>query len=509
MKKTGIAILLISALLSGCSKNQNGIKITGEVTNSNQEYVILAYQPLYRGNLNFDGFQTVGDRIDKNGKFALYSDKITHSADYWIQVKNKSFHLILFNGDNLTLSFVLNNLDNSLFARGKGAGKINVLRLNQFDYDLNFDPKYTMDGYKARVDSVIGSQLSFLEAIYRKEISNDLIQKAKNKQAILKIIRDTPLSEMEYEFLKKKISFQDVYNLPGFLSFLCEQNKADTSKIDFANAYFNCFNTQNYKKINNINYHEFEYCISKILKVEYLKTLQQRDRSLTYKNWNSAIKEYPAYRDWCFTFAKNNFSPEVFEKYLADELLFEMTTGDYNEDLYNKLMQNCSNKKYLNRIFAFNELIKNGLSNPRYDLDNDKFTLDSLRFNSLLKSYNGYPVYMVIWSARFAGASLISELPSVIDFEKKNRGKTEVINLCIDKLKYKGLWAARIIDSSWKGTHYFLPSEGNEGIIKLLSAKNIWGFCDGGATYSYIDGNGKITNNCDAPILMAKEKVVN
>lgn len=60
---------------------------------------------------------------------------------------------------------------------------------------------------------------------------------------------------------------------------------------------------------------------------------------------------------------------------------------------------------------------------------------------------------------------------------------------------------------SWKGNHYFLPSENNDSIIKQFAAQNISGFCYGGATYTYIDKEGNITNSIEAPILLTKEKI--
>lgn len=194
MKKTALVLFVISILITGCTDSFNGVKITGEVKNSNQEYAYLAYQPLYRGNFNSDGFKSIGDRIDDKGKFQLISDSLIDAANYWITVRDKTFHLTLFNGDNLKLDFDINNIDSSLFAQGKGAGKINVQRLSQFESSLRYDTIYTMDSYKLFVDSTIAAQLSMLDLIFKKDIENEKIQNAKNKQNIIDIIKKTPLS---------------------------------------------------------------------------------------------------------------------------------------------------------------------------------------------------------------------------------------------------------------------------------------------------------------------------
>ncbi|MFA9392972.1 MAG: hypothetical protein ACERKD_24405 [Prolixibacteraceae bacterium] len=503
MKKIDFAIIIIILILiQGCTNTfNNGIKIVGEVTNSNQEYVYLAHQPLYRGNLNFDGFKSIGDRIDDKGNFTLISDKVIDEADYWIQVKDRAFHLILFNGDNIKIKFDLKDINNSLFAQGNGAGKINILRLPQFDSNLSYDTTYTMDTYKLCVDSVIESQLLFLNVIFKKDLKNEIVQNAKNKQEIISIIEDSPLSEKEYEFLKKKISIQDIYYLEGFPSYLSQLRTNDSSKVEFSNSYFTCFNPAAYKDFKNISYWQFEDCINNILKMEYLKSIRHENQQLTYGNFG--IDDYSKYQNWRFNYAKDNLNPEVFDAYCASELTDGLSMGDLNKTMYEKFIQNCSSKKYINRINSFVDLLNNGLNDTVYNLN----TLNSQKLDSLLKSKNGKNVYVIIWSSQFAGASIISELPSIIDFEKENLGQIEIFNLCIDKEKYKNLWAARIIDNSWKGNHNFLPAENNDSIINLFSAQNISGFCDGGATYSFIDKNGNISNNIEAPILMTKEKI--
>lgn len=505
MRKALLFIVLTLILLQSCSNGFNGIKISGKVNNSNQEYVYLAYQPLYRGNLNFDGFKSIGDRIDNKGNFFLLSGKIIDAADYWIQVKDKAFHLVLFNGDNIKLEFDLNDIESSLFAKGKGAGKINVLRLPQLKSNLRYDKKYTMDKYKSIVDSTINSQLLFLNVIYKKDISNKILDSLENKQTIIDIITETPLSEKEYEFIKKKISIQDIYYLGGFISYLNRYKLADTSNIDFTKPYFKCFNLDRYRMIDNINYWQFENCINNILRMEYLKSIQKDSIQLKYSNFG--IKDYSKYRNWSIDYARSYLNQEVFDAYYASTLTKGLSLGNLNTALYKEFADDCNNDKYLKRINGFNDLLNNGLNNIKYCLNSDDYELSMHKFDSLLKNYIGRNVYIIIWSAKYAGATLISELPSIIDFQKENQREIEFLNICIDEEKHKGLWAARIIDNSWKGNHYFLPSENNDSLINLFSAQNISGFCDGGVTYSFVDKNGNITNNIEAPIMMTKEKL--
>jgi len=503
MKKIILAVFLFSMLLQSNAKGVEGVKIQGNVKNSNEEYVVLSYEPQLRGNLNFDGFNNIGTRIDNKGIFDLRSEKISNEAYYSIRVKDNAFPLILFNGDNLSLEFDLNNINSSLFAKGRGAGKINVLNLQQFKSDLMFDSHYTLEKYRIRVDSVVNTQLALLESIYKKDSNNEAIVKASNKKAIDEIMGKTPLSKIEYEFLTKKISNQR-FILGVFPSYLCDHNLTDSAGVDFSSVYFNYFNEREYKKIDNINCWEFEGSLDDILHIEYLKTLQKNTPSVTYRNWNSYFENYLVYNNWISSYLKANFNADVFDKYHADRLSWDMTVGSSYDKSYKQFIKYCSDDKYLKRINKFKDLLENGLNNIDYNLNASQFSLTPTKLDSLLKSYKGKPVYLIIWSAQFAGSTIIPNLPSIIDFEKENMGKIEVVNICIDKAKFKDLWAARIIDNSWRGRHYFLPSEGNESVINMFDAKNIFAFCYNGVTYTLIDKNGNIVNGVDAPIMWTR-----
>ena len=55
-----IVLLIIGITFNQCkTNNSNGITVRGNVKNSNQDYVLLSYSPLYRGNPSFEGFKNV------------------------------------------------------------------------------------------------------------------------------------------------------------------------------------------------------------------------------------------------------------------------------------------------------------------------------------------------------------------------------------------------------------------------------------------------------------------
>jgi hypothetical protein len=504
MKKTVLLIVICLTLIQCNTKVKEGVIVRGIVKNSNQEYIVLTHIPRFRGNLNFDNFNSIGTTIDEKGNFTLIAKTIIHASNYALEFKNAGLNLTLFKGDNLKLEFDLNNLDNSLFATGQGAGKINVLNLTQFKY-VPFDQDNTLAEFNSHNDSIISSRLSILNAIYSRDLDNKEVLNASNKSQIKKIIVESPLSKLEYEFLKKQILI-NIFSISDFISELSNNKLLDSTLIDFTSSAFNCFNEKEYCKIDNIDDWHFANGLDKILHVEFLKSKQKENPKLTYKDWNS-YSNSPLYHSWISAYLKSNFKTEVFDKFYADQLAWFMTLGFPYEEPYKNFKEQCTNKKYMIRIDNFKGLLDSGLNNPEYNLGADNLSLDGPKFNSLIESYKGKPIYIIFWSAQYAGSTIIGYLPSIEYFEKVNQGKIEVINICIDEAKYKNLWAARIIDNSWKSRHYFMPIEGNDSTLHKFSSEKISSFCNGGATYSIIDKEGNVYNRIEAPIRLTKDEI--
>jgi hypothetical protein len=181
--------------------------------------------------------------------------------------------------------------------------------------------------------------------------------------------------------------------------------------------------------------------------------------------------------------------------------------GGYKDKTYEIYLNSCTDKKHLSAINRYIDLLDNGLSDSTYNLSNQKFALDSILLDSLINSYRGKDLYLVIWSAKYARSSIISGLPSIKDFAIENQGKIETLFICIDYPKYKNLWATHIIDNSWNGNHFFISADDNEKVIKKFAAQNIFSFCNGGVTYSFIDEEGCIVNGIESPMLLTNEKI--
>ena len=492
-----------------CKTNSNrGVVINGHIKNSEQEYISLNYAPRLRGNLNFDNFKTVGTYVDSSGNFSFYSDKITNGANYSLEFKNKGIQLVLFSNDNVKLEFNIENPQTSIFATGNGAGKINILNLSQFGYD-NFDleTKKSLDEFNSHIFNIISGQREILDAIYLKKIDEEVISNAINKDEIWRIIKNSSLTEKEYNFLLNRINFQKYSLVTDFLSKLSTNKSLDTIEINFDNDIFKYFDSKEYSKLKNINDWHLANNLESILQVEYLRNLKkQKGVKITYGNWNSFFNG-SEYNNWISTYLKTNFNKDIYNKYFADLSAWLMTLGYDYKMFYERIDTTDQNNKYVLKLNTFKELLNKGLDNENYGLNQNELELNQSKFNSILESYSNKPLLIVFWSAQYAGASIVKNLQAIKLFEDRNKEKINLINICIDIKANKKLWATRIIDNDWKSKHYFLPIEDNDSILNKFSNKKISAFCDGGATYAFIDEKGKINNGIEFPFHKSLEEI--
>ena len=492
-------LLIIGITFHQCkTNNPNGIIVHGNVENSNQDYVILGYFPRFRGNPSFDGFKNIGSQIDRNGEFNLISEEATDGGNYSLLFRNTSIMLPLFKGDNIEVNFDINKPNKTLFATGQGAGKINILNLEQYKREFLSDLDLSLTEYVQYSDSVADSQQKLLNAIFDKDLNADCIKVATNRSKIEKIINQNVLTQKEYDYINLIIYVQKL-SLSSYVSYLSQLNQQDSSQLDFNGKLFSDFNKQNYKKITNLNNWKFEDGLYKILNLEYLKHLQNSGENINLKNHTNFLQGRE-YAKWKTDYIKQTFNSEVFDMSMAGPLAFYMSLGyDYNMK-YDNLIENCTNKKYLDWVNNFKSLLDSGLNNSEFNLASNELTLDKTKFEKLIVDNADKPIFFVFWSARHAGASVIQDLPALNDFNDVYRNNINVINICLDKAKHKNLWAARIIDSSWKGKHYFMPFEKNDSTLNAFTNKDISSLCSGGVTYAIMNSDGKIINNIDSPL---------
>jgi len=502
--KRSLLFLASLLLLVQCKDTVNdGVTIQGHASNSNNEYIVLNYMPRLRGCLNFDDFRNTGTRINDDGFFSLSADRLTHAASYTLVYKDKGIRLELFKGDKLELEFDIDDPGNTLFAKGRGAAKINILNLAQFKPDLFYDVKYTLDEYKSRLDSITGVQAALLNAIKNEDPDNELIINAVNRDKIERIINENSISDGEVSFIEN-IIFSRRTAISGFITYLCERNKLDSTEIDFAGDLFSVFNTANYKKIDNTNYFIIANALEDIMYLEYVRAQQEKGDIVRYNDWTAY--QNPAILEWIPGFIKDNFNSDIHDKFFAENVVFAQTLGEDYQESYDDLKVSCTNMKYIDRIESFKELLENGLTNPEYSLDREEKNLDREAFEKLI-SNNDRPLFITFWSARFAGATIIPHLPAIKDFESDVKDDIQVLNICIDEEANRDLWAARIIDNEWRANHYFLSVEGNDSTLTRFNCTRISSFCYGGAKYSLVDTNGNIINDLESPMTLTREKL--
>ena len=494
-------ILLIAPIILAfvTGHTENNITIDAMLKNAGQEYVTLNYQPRLRGILSYEGYKASGAEIDKKGRFKLKAGSITNGAEYYLDFDRKIIRLILFNDDKLKLEANLDNLKESLFVTGRGAGKVNVMHLPQFETKF-IDTQLSLNDFVAKNDSTIASRLILLEAINSNNPEAPAILSTPNKLKLQRIIRETPLTEKEYHFLKSTVEIQR-YLISDYISATSETSDYAHDTIAMESPIFSAFSREEYSKIDNLNHYCFGNAVEQILRFEYIKGKAGSNSNLAYQDWNKTVL-WEEYSLWSKQYLKDNFTTEVHDKYFADILNWQACMGNFDSSLNEYLNESATNRNYLKRLGNFKNLIENGLGNTKYNLDNTDLVLDKEAFDRILLKHKGEKVLYIFWSAQFAGASVINNLPT-INYLKNEHGLT-IINICVDHLQFKNLWAARIIDNDWRGSHYFMPIEHNTNTLQIFGDKNVGSFCSGGAAYVLIDKSGAISNLLSVNKILSK-----
>ncbi|MBT3382673.1 MAG: hypothetical protein HN778_06465 [Prolixibacteraceae bacterium] len=494
-----IVLLIIGITFNQCKTNNSyGITVQGNVKNSNQDYVLLSYSPRYRGNPSFEGFKNIGLQITPEGQFKLSTKKITDGAEYALLFKKSHIKLQLFEGDNILLDFDIDKPNETLFASGRGAAKINILNLAQFKREFLSDLNFSLTEYVKYSDSIASLQQEILQSIYEKKPNSDCIKTATNSYKIEKIINENELTQKEYDYVKLVIYVQKL-SLSSYIPYLSRLNQPDSAQLDFNGKLFSDFSLQNYKKIINLNSWRLGNGLEKIQKLEYLKHLQNSGEKICPANCNSFL-ETREFLEWKIDFTKENFNDNVFNMSVAGEQSSAMYSGIDYKEIYEYFGNIITQAKYLNWVNNFKSLLDSGLNNTNYNLASEELTLDKRKFEQLVTNNSDKPILFVFWSARHAGASVIENLPALNDFEKSYGNEINVIKICLDNAEHKNLWAARIIENSWKGNHYFMPFEDNDSSLKAFTTKNISSHCTGGVNYALRKSDGSIINNVDSPL---------
>ncbi len=491
-----ITAILILAPIPLLGQAQEGLLLTGHVENSNQDFVILSHVPLYRGNLNYDGFRSVGSQIDENGDFTIKSNAMIDGGLYYLQVGETGFDLTLHQGDRIHFAFDLTDVDGSLFATGVGAGKINLLRLEELQ-PIQFDEYRDLDRFRAQLEQNQRTQLELLQAVYLGDVKHPVVSNSLDQAKLVEIMHQTPLSEREYDFLKQQISIRK-FSIASFIQVMGSSMGLDS--VSDVSVYFSeIFKPENYLVIDDLRYTWMGRALDQILQVEYARHHLVKEGEMGYRDF-SMVKRNHDYFKWITQYLQDNFNSAVSDQWIADGISWSMTVGRTYDDRLETFKERNPSKRYLDRLMDFDDLLEHGLANPTYHLNDPDFTLDKLKFEALLESHRGESLYIIFWSAQFAGSSIIDHLPLIKDLRKIYDDEFKVIQICIDAKSRKNLWAARIIDNHWEGRHYFMPIEENEETLVDFGSKRIASFCDGGATFSFVSGDGKVRKQIASPM---------
>jgi hypothetical protein len=496
--------LILSLLMTQCKKdNQSGITINGNIENTTGDLILLQHYPQLRGNFNFDGFKSISTKTDNTGNFQLHSNRITHAADYSICIEGKWLSLTLFNGDVLEINTNSNTPSSPIFVKGKGAAKINILNLEQFKY--HNPSATTIEEFEFEIDSIIQKQLILLDAIKDNNLKHEIIINADNRNKIERIISENTLSDGEYYFLRQKINNKRT-NIIEFISNQYYSDLLDSIKINYRSSFMNKLNDFNFNTAFGLNSNSFNRGFENWILFQYLKEQNEIGNGINFVNFRDS-EQRKNFQNWKTDFIAKTINPEISDRYYAESYTWYLLMGDDSQKEFQRLKANSISKTFLDKVNSFKALIDYGLSNTEFQLNDKSKGLSPKSLDSLIKSNNSKPIYLNFWSARFAGSSILPNLPASLIFERDNNDKLRFINVCVDEAKYKGLWAAKVIDNNWKSEHYFFPSDNLDSIKNLFELPNLNTFCYSGASFSLIDLKGNITNNVESPLYLTKEKL--
>ncbi|WP_116105616.1 hypothetical protein [Lewinella sp. IMCC34191] len=500
-------LFFVGLLLVSCQTTEDttektvpagGATVSGVLADAPGEFITLFAGPWLRGNLDPSGYRTKGLRMGEDGHFSFTIDRVTDGQHYALRTENGFLDMVLFAGDDLRI--VLDSLgqEKTNVATGRGAGKINFQRLEQMDYDSDrLFASANADIFATRADSIVDARLRLLEAVYAGDASDDLISRQDNARTIEELIAESPLSEPEYDYLEQVVRAWRLEVTKIWLAEASRNPELANQRIDFAGEAFAPFRTDRYEAPDQLQDFSLANGLQALLQVQYLKKVAQSgERSITYGNWQQ--RPWEGYGDWQTNFLKENLPGPIHSEYLGASARWYLSMGIPNRAYYDRLSPE-EQAAFDAQVAEFTRLLEDGTRREN-GFEADSLTLDKLAFRGLLTRYAGEPLLINFWSAQFAGSSIVDDIPLMKDFEQRNAGEISVINVCIDSLKHKDLWAARVMHGGWKNSeHFFVPIEGNDGMLDAFSPRDLANFCGGGATQAIVDADGYIFRDIDAP----------
>ncbi|PPK86570.1 hypothetical protein CLV84_3504 [Neolewinella xylanilytica] len=472
--------------------------VSGDLVGAAGEFITLFAGPWLRGNLDPSGYRTQGMRIGEDGTFGFTIDRVTKGQHYALRTETGFLDLVLFPGDDLKIKLDSLGQQKVIVATGRGAGKINFQRLEQMEYDTRrLFESADADIFAERADSMVESRLRLLDAVYAGHADSELIARQPNARDIRELIADSPISLPEYAYLKQVLGAWRLNVTTAWMAEASRNPELANQKIDFAGQAFNPFFTDRYPEPEHLHDFSLANGLQAMLWVQYLHhRATNSGRLITYGNWQE--RPWDGYTEWETGYLRDHFSDHIHSEYVGGSARWYLSMGSDNRSYYDRL--NAEERTAFDaEVAVFTRLLSDGTRREN-GFEADSRTLDKTEFQGLLGRYTGEPLLINFWSATYAGSSIVDDIPLMQDFEQRNAGEISVINVCIDSLKHKELWAARVMHGGWDNAeHYFVPIEGNDGMLDAFSSRNLANFCGGGATQAIVDADGNIFREVDSP----------
>jgi len=387
MQKSNL-ILILFVLIVSCNKqdSQKHVIISGKADIANAEGLIISNKA-DTFKIKFDNAQNFHDTIS------------VEQGYYNLSVDEKNFRIYLKPGFQLDL-----RIGDSIEFNGEGSIENNYLIANK----ALVDKLKEIDDYKYFAKREEEPFLLLMDSIY--QVRLNLLTEIENK--ICDEFEYMEKSKLKYEYLRKKA----LYNVSRHI--ILEDKSFEVSK----NYYANLFKDINVNDSILINVNDYIRYVSSYLWEETNKIVGDNDSIDFYLAYMQVLNEKIE-----TTNLKERLSYDVGSIKLA-------RTKELDQ-VYNLVVQNLSNEKYLKRVQAqYNTLkrIEKGAISPDFQFEDVNGNIVEL------KDLRGKIVYIDIWST--GCGPCMAEIPYQKKLEKFCKGKNihlVAINILDDSEHWK------------------------------------------------------------------------
>ncbi len=432
------------AFLASCneSKTMNTVKISGKITNPNNDFVY------FQNETKADTFY-----LNEDNEFAA-EFKLNEASYYVFADGNESSKMFLTPGDDLQMSLDTKEFDETIKYEGQGAVNCNYMaekylfeeqnNIQHLDYEL-----YKLDktDFLNKVDSLL-------------ELKTRLISKKENHPEISeKLIRLEKIDPL----------YGWALNLNSYKQYHAYMNKVKMEDVDGDfSEQLDKLELENETYLGIYNYNE------------YIRRYSWK----TSKKDSSYIDHPLHYRIWVLLGIDENFKNDKIRNhlfYISTKEVLEHDGVNYFEGVHKVFDSLCKDdalKTSLNELYKEYESMKAGNPSPIFtgeDINGNRISLGDLK---------GKYVYVDVW-ATWCGPCK-GEIPHLAKLEEEYHDRNiAFVSLSVDT--DKDAWAKMVQDKEMKGHQVFADNNWQNPFVAGYKIKGV-------PTFVLIDPQGNIVD---------------